>query len=390
MFAANYAVALRDAGKLSEALEMYDRAIALDPQNGSAYFDRAQIRLILGDYAGGWSDYEWRWRLPGMQMPRFKQPLWDGRVLPGRRLLLWPEQGFGDAVLSIRFAKYIRERVDKIILACKPELVHLLDGVEGVDQLVPFSGELPEFDVHCPLMTLPGFCVRDPARVPPPVRLTIPSEARAKAARLLAPAGKRLKVGIVWSGSVTFKSNHLRSTSFERFLRLAELPDIQLFSLQKGPPAADLAARGTGVLVIDLGPSLNDFADTAAVIESLDLVIMTDSAVAHLAGSLGKAVWNLVPFVAYWQYPHGRCDTPWYPSMRIFRQPQPGDWDSVFEDVVRSLEHLVSTRRLSMQNAAIPKTFIGESKLTRMPAPIAVDQSATGLGPSIITVSRPC
>ena len=149
-------------------------------------------------------------------------------------------------------------------------------------------------------------------------------------APLIARAGKRLKVGIVWSGSVTFKANAQRATGLDRFLSFAEVPGVQLFSLQKGPRASELAASGARNFIVDLGSQCEDFADTAAAVEALDLVIMTDSSVAHLAGSLGKPVWNLLPFAAYWLYGQDPERTAWYPTMRLFRQGAPGDWDPVF------------------------------------------------------------
>lgn len=180
------------------------------------------------------------------------------------------------------------------------EAGRILQNVEGVDAITPYAGRLPDFDVHCPLMGLPRFFVRDLTDIPPPTRLYVPLESRPKLAPALRSAGNRLKVGIVWSGSVTFKSNHLRSTTMERFLRLAAIPGVQLFSLQKGPRANELAEACAETVVTELAPLLNDFADTAAAIAGLDLVIMTDSSVAHLTGSLGRPIWNLLPKVAYW------------------------------------------------------------------------------------------
>jgi len=341
---ANLGVALREAGRIDEALAAFDTALALDPANLRLQFDRAQLLLMRGDYEAGWPAFEARWHRPEMQGTRFTQPLWDGRTLPDKTILLWPEQGFGDTILCARFVRLVKRRVGRVMLGCQPELVRLFQGLDGVDAIVPYGAAVPPFDVHCPLMSLPRFFSPDLGQIPAPARLHVPHAARAKLAPVLAQAGGRLKVGIVWSGSVTFRSNHLRATSVERFLDFAAVPGVQLFSLQKGLRAAELAESGAGALVIDLAPYLHDFADTAAAIEGLDLVIMTDSSVAHLAGSLGTPIWNLLPFAAYWLYLKERADTPWYPSMRLFRQAQPGDWDGVFRQATVALEQRVRQR----------------------------------------------
>ena len=334
----NLGVALHDGGMLVEALAAFEEAIRLNPRNASAQFDRSQVLLRLGRFEAGWAAFEWRWRLPDKPpVPGYPTPLWDGKELQGA-LLAWPEQGFGDAILSVRFLPALRSRVRRIALGCKPELMRLFSTLPGVDELVPIGAAAPEHAAHVPFMSLPGKVMRTLADLPPPARLHVPPDARARLAPLIAQAGRRLKVGIVWSGSVTFKANAQRATGLDRFLGFAEVPGVQLFSLQKGPRAEELARSGARNYIIDLGRHCEDFADTAAAIDQLDLVIMTDSSVAHLAGSLGKPIWNLLPFSPYWLYLEGRSDTPWYPSMRLFRQRVPGDWDPVFSEARHALE----------------------------------------------------
>jgi hypothetical protein len=336
----NLGVACHEAALLHDALAAFDEAVRLDPENASAQFDRAQVLLRLGRYAEGWSAFEWRWKLPDRPpMPRYATPLWDGKPLDGA-LLVWPEQGFGDSILSMRFLPALRRRVKRIVLGCKPELMRLFQNVAGVDELVPIGKPAPPHAAHAPVMGLARHVMTSLATLPPPPRLTPPREARAKLAALIARSGKRLKIGIVWSGSVTFRANAQRATGLERFLGFAEIPGVQLFSLQKGPRAEELAGAGAADLVIDLAPHLEDFADTAAALELLDLVIMTDSSVAHLAGSLDRPIWNLLPYSAYWLYLEGRSDSPWYPSMRLFRQPRPGDWEAVFAQARSALAEL--------------------------------------------------
>jgi hypothetical protein len=337
----NLGVALRESNRFEEALAAYDEALRLEPQHGEAHFDRAQALLGMGDYERGWPAFDWRWQTAEAgAMPKFPAPSWDGRPLPGGTLLVWPEQGFGDSLLSARFLQPARQRVGRVVLGCKPPLLRLFDGLPGVDQLLSIGSPVPPSAAHSPIMGLPRHFMQSLDELPPPARLRVPEEARAKLQPVIKAIKARLKVGIVWSGSVTFRANARRATEVSRFLSLAEVPGVRLFSLQVGPRAPDLEAAGGLPLVIDLAPLLTDFADTAAAIEALDLVVMTDSAVAHLAGSLGKPVWNLLPHYAYWLYLRQRPDSPWYPSMRLFRQPRPGDWDSVFAQVRQALAAL--------------------------------------------------
>ncbi len=202
------------------------------------------------------------------------------------------------------------------------------------------------------MMSLPGLLgLDDLGRLPPPAPLAVPRAAAAKIGRLLQPFAGRVTVGIVWSGSITFKNNRNRSVPLERFFGLAEVPGVQLVSLQKGKPEEQVRRQRAQPLVFDLSPHLSDFADTAAACRQLDLVIMTDSAVAHLAGSLGTPVWNLLNFSPYWLYGSQGATTPWYPSMRLFRQPRPGDWDEVFRQARAALGGFAE-RRLAEKRAA--------------------------------------
>ena len=321
---------LHDAGLFHDAIAAFDDALRLEPDAARAHCERGQVLLRLGRYAEGWPEFEWRWRLPDMgPLPGYRTPAWDGAPVSGA-VIVWPEQGFGDAILSARFLPVLRKRVGRFVLGVKPELSRLFSDLAGVDTLVAMGARQPPHVAHASMMSLPGFAMRDRRDLPPPARLHVPADARARLAPVIAQAGRRLKVGIVWSGSVTFKANAQRATGLDRFLDFAEVPGVQLFSLQKGPRAAELAASGARNFVIDLAPHCADFADTAAAVDLLDLVIMTDSSVAHLAGSLGKPIWNLLCYAPYWLYGVAGGETPWYPSMRLFRQTAAGDWDPVF------------------------------------------------------------
>lgn len=341
----NHAIALKAAGRPHDALAELDAARRLDPAAPGPRWDRALILLALGRYTEGWAEYESRWLLKDHPRPRGETPRWNGQDFAGKALLVYPEQGFGDAILTARFISAVRARGGRVIFECKPELRRLFHGLAGVDRLSA-PGERIDVDLAVPAMSLPGLLGVSLDTVPPSPRPRVPSAAVARARSRLAPYDGRFKVGIVWSGSVTFKGNALRATRLDQFLRLAEVEGVQLFSLQKGPPAAELGESGAGgSLVVDLAGEAGDFADTAAMIENLDLIVMTDSAVAHLAGSLGRPVWNLLNLVPYWLYLREREDTPWYPTMRLFRQERLGDWDGVFARVADALKRAVAAKR---------------------------------------------
>jgi hypothetical protein len=339
----NLGLAYREAARYQDALGVINRAIAMQARDPNApadphkRWDRALALLHLGRYREGWLDYEARWFIGEIKRPAYRQPIWDGKPLDGKTILIYPEQGFGDTILASRFLPQVKAKGATVILECKPPLRRLFTGLAGVDRLAELNETRVGFDCHCSLMGLLGRLDVTTETIAPPPRLTVPQSARDKAKRWLSPAGNRFKVGIVWSGSTTFKGNRKRATSLDRFLDLAALPGVQLYSLYKGPLEPELKEAGAEPLIVDLGSRVEDLADSAAVVEQLDLVLMTDSAVAHLAGSLGRPVWNLLCYAPYWLYGPTGDTTPWYPSMRLIRQPVPGDWDSVFARVKTDL-----------------------------------------------------
>ncbi|MCG5238900.1 tetratricopeptide repeat protein [Azospirillum doebereinerae] len=340
----NYTVALRHARRFERAVQVIDHALKVAPGNVSLRWDRVLTLLQLGRYEEGFRDYDCRLDLPSYQNRKPPGVLWDGSPLDGRTILLNTEQGFGDALLTARYVPLVKARGGRVILECHPELRRLLDGLTGVDAFIPAGSELPPYDVYCPLMSLPERLGTTVDSVPPPTPVSVPADARAKAATLVPKTPGILNVGIIWSGRVTFKDNTRRATTLSRFLRFLEIPKVRLFSLQKGPPEAELETLGTTTLITPLGPHFQDFADTAAALERLDLIIMTDSSVAHLAGSLGRPVWNLLQYMPYWIYGDKGSTTPWYPSMRLFQQETPGDWDGVFADAGQALRQLAASQ----------------------------------------------
>ncbi len=343
----NLGVALRESGDTQGAVETFGRAIEIEPAHVDAHWDRALANLTLGNYAAAWPDYDYRWRL-GETSKSFKSPypVWRGELLAGRSVLLYAEQGFGDTVMALRCLRRLDGHGGKIILYVQPEMRRLLGTLPNVDEIATRDQPVPQADLSLPLMDLVARHTPDRASVAPPVGLIVPAESGQRARAVLSAFKGDFKVGIIWSGSVTFKNNHRRAVGLERFLPLAEVPGVQLFSLQKGPPYEQFKRLAPLPLVIDLGSLFDDFADTAAAVRELDLVIMTDSSVAHLCGSLGVPIWNLLNFQAYWIYGRESDETsPWYPSMRLFRQRQPSDWDDVFGKVKQALELAVASKR---------------------------------------------
>lgn len=341
----NYGIAFRDGGRFPEALEVFKRCLEMDDSHPNLNWDRALALLHLEHFEEGWKAYEWRWKIGELKAPVYPAPPWRGEDLRGKTILLYPEQGFGDTLLVTRFIPLLKARGATVILECKDRLRRLFDGLEGVDRLIGHKSARGGFDYHCPMMSLPGLLGATPDTLPAPLALNIPDSSRKKADALLAPAGARLKVGIVWSGSVTYKGNLKRSVSIARFLDLARVPGVQLYSLYKGPLEHELVESGASAVIVDLGSQDEDFADAAAIVEALDLVVMTDSAIAHLTGTLGRPVWNLLAYSPYWLYLPQGDTTPWYSSMRLYRQPEPGDWDPVFERVKGDLSKAVAAKR---------------------------------------------
>jgi len=336
----NLGTALAEAGQHGEAVAAFTRAIEQKPDYHLVRWDRGRSYLYLGNYRQAWPDYEIR--LITGQLPKKALPgkLWKGLPYAGKRLILIVEQGFGDTIWVARYLPRVKALGGELIIECQRELIPLIAALGIADRLVPRGDPLPPADFYCYLCSLPGLFTLDFASIPAAPYLAAPRDRLSKFAPLFEQAGQKLKVGIVWSGSITFKKNQERAQSIMRFFQAFALPGVQLYSLQKGPRTTELTSLPKGGPIIDLAPYLNDFADTAAAISHLDLVIMTDSAVAHLVGAMGKPVWVLLGYVAHWLWLQDRTDNPWYPSMRLFRPRAEGDWDYVFDSASVELMQL--------------------------------------------------
>ncbi|HEY9749802.1 MAG TPA: tetratricopeptide repeat protein, partial [Allocoleopsis sp.] len=331
----------RCQGKVDQAIAAYNCVLEANPDDIETHWNRALAWLLGGDFIQGFTEYEWRWRRPHRRPRPFTQPLWDGSDLQGKTILLHAEQGFGDTIQFIRYAALVAERGGRVIVECQAPLLRLLSGVRGIGQLVAQEAPLPDFDVHTPLLSLPRLFGTTVNTVPAAVPYLFPPAQSA--VQLTAPANY-LKVGIVWSGSRTNQNNHHRSCAPHYFRALLQIPRVSFYSLQKDASIAELAQLSSeGATVEDLSSQLHDFADTAAAIAQLDLVITVDTSVAHLAGAMGKPVWVLLTFAPDWRWLLEREDSPWYPTMRLFRQQQPGDWAAVLSRVQAALQILVET-----------------------------------------------
>ncbi|MCG6901945.1 MAG: tetratricopeptide repeat-containing glycosyltransferase family protein [Rhodobacter sp.] len=333
--------ALHRANRTEAALVMLDKAIAIRPDAPLQRFSRATMLLTLGRYSEGWPEYDTR-LAADLNFHPPDLPCWDGTPAPQKRLLVMPEGGYGDIIWAARFLPAIRSMFDSVHVMLPPALRAVMSGLGAIDG-IHVEGGLADakprshdaFDLYCPILSLPArLNVTDPSAYPP-ARLTA-SAQDDRLAGLLARAGEKLRVGIIWSGNETYSENRHRAASLAAFLPLIERPDVQLFSLQKGRQQAVLREAGPGDLIIDTDDF--DFTETAALVQALDLVIMTDSAVAHVAGSLGGPVWVLLDAAPFWLFGRRGDCTPWYPGMRLFRQSSPGDWPGVMAEVQTALD----------------------------------------------------
>jgi tetratricopeptide (TPR) repeat protein len=339
----NLGNALVFLGRHRDALANYEEALRIQPHYARAHWNRSWVLLLEGDFEQGWMEYEWRWKC-GISTPRtFSQPLWDGRDLHGKNILLHAEQGAGDTIQFIRYASLVKQRGGRVIVECRHELLRLFSSCADIDTLVAEGESLPGFEFHAPIPSLPGIFKTDMDSIPATVPyLRYPGPANAELNMRLDSAKDKFRIGIAWSGNVQFPFNYYRSCRLSDFGPIAELPGVSLFSLQKGIPAGELIHAKCNLPICDLGVILHDFADTAAAIEQLDLIITVDTSVAHLAGALGKPVWLLISAAPDWRWLTERMDSPWYPTMRLFRQPTLGDWQSVFIRVSELLKPVLS------------------------------------------------
>jgi len=335
---------LRNLGDLDAALAAYARALALAPNDPVLHANRGRTLLAAGRLAEGFREFQFRWEPLGLR--HYPQPVWDGAPMPGKTLFVFAEQGLGDTLQFVRFLPLARERVGRLVFECQPPLQSLLQAAACADHLLATGETPPPFDAYVPLLHLPAIFQTTLEAIPAAVPYLI---TPARTALPAAPAGN-LRVGLAWAGNPALRDDAIRSIPLDQLAPVLAVPRVSFFSLQWKIPARDEACFRASPLV-NLMEAVKDFADTAALVQHLDLVISADTAVAHLAGALGRPVWTLLPASPDWRWLLHRADTPWYPTMRLFRQAERNQWA---QPVTRVAETLRKVRTGRKPEAATP------------------------------------
>jgi len=340
----NVAATLNERGDLEKAIAAPRQDVDSNPDFAEAHLNLALTLLARGDFERGWQEHEWRLKCNHPHAARrvFAQPHWDGSPLAGRTILLHVEQGLGDTLQFVRYVPLVAQFGGRIIVECQPELQRLIQRMHGGLQVIARGQPLPAFDVQSSLFSLPKIFKTTLASIPAAVPYLVPDTHLVdhwRKTRLVSTPG--LKVGLVWVGNPAHKKDRFRSIPLDRLSPLAQVPGVTYFNLQKEDTQRQPDRAPSALLPYPLLSAQHDFADTAAAISCTDLIITVDTSVAHLAGAMGHAVWILLPFSPDWRWLLGRADSPWYPSMRLFRQPALGDWDSVLAAVASALHELV-------------------------------------------------
>jgi tetratricopeptide (TPR) repeat protein len=328
----NLGSVLQRQGLYAEALACYGRALALNPAYAKAHLNRSLALLLRGEFDEGWQEYEWRYAV-NVYDRKFERPLWSGEPLGGASILIHAEQGLGDTLQFIRYIPSVTERGGRVVLEVPASLVRLARTIPGPAEVVAAGDPLPTFECHCPLLSLPRVFKTNLATIPNAVPyLRVPADAAAGWAERI-PTMPGLRVGVVWAGTT------VGAIDLQLLQSLWEVDGITWFSLQVGDRSGDISSLA-GVEMTDLSPWLTDFAETAAAVCRLDLVISVDTSVAHLAGALGRPTWLLLRYPPEWRWLLDRDDSPWYPTARLFRQRKEGDWPCVAREVATALAQM--------------------------------------------------
>ncbi|MBV9861669.1 MAG: glycosyltransferase family protein [Alphaproteobacteria bacterium] len=335
----NLGVLHYDRLDLDAAIACAEAALAIDPEFPGAHFGIAEASLLRGDFARGWEEYEWRFRLAGVPalMPPTDRPQWDGAPLGrGERLLLVADQGYGDVIQFARYIPWAAARCAEIAVACSAELIPVIAQQEGVGTVFDHWDKKPDFAAYSALSGLPRLAhtVLETIPAQAPYLRADPARAANWADRLgaLLPRDYR-RIGIVWAGRPTHRNDRKRSVELGLFAPLARLPRVALVSLQKGPAQRQIGTYWGRAPLLNLGPEIRDYADTIAALECLDLVVAVDTSIVHVAGAMGKPVWIMLPYAPDWRWLLGRSDSPWYPTARLFRQSEDRQWPPVMATI---------------------------------------------------------
>lgn len=329
----NLGLVLRDAGDNDKAITCFESALGMRKDYATCHVDYGISLLLKGELAKGFEEYDWRTQLLTIREP--EQPRWDGSDLKGKTILLLQEGGMGDVIQFLRYLPAVKEKGGNVIVECHGMLARLVATAPGVDKVIIADSPLPQFDVYAPIMSLPLILGMTQDTQSQNIPYISPPEMHS--IQLPPAGGRQIRVGFCWSPGRPRAGTPDRSCPVSKMIELLAIPGIVAFSLQMGERAEDLKAEGCDALMPDIGARLTDMADLAVAIDQLDLVICVDSVVAHVAGALGKPTWLLAPFAPSWQWRIEGDTCAWYPSMRLFRQSQPGSWDSVFSDLNEAL-----------------------------------------------------
>ena len=343
----NLGKALSYSGEFQAAIRALERAIQTSPQLAFAHYCLAVELLRLGDFRRGLLEYEWRGEPVSAFLAKAPKPAprWDGGDIRGRTIFIYGEQGFGDNLQFARYVPMLAKRGARVILGCRPELLRLFKGCLDVEKLISTADPVPTFDCHCPVASLPLAFATELNSIPASVPYLKADPALVQAwAEKLGPRHADLRIGLAWAGNPDFQDDRRRSLTLTQLSPLADAHNVIFYSLQKGHAASQLATPPRGMKINDLGCELTDFADTAAAMSSLDLIVTTDTSVAHLAGALGLPVWVMLQYVPAWRWLIDREDSPWYPTMKLFRQRVFGDWAEVIDRVAKSLGQFTPCR----------------------------------------------
>jgi hypothetical protein len=334
----NLAICLANRGEMDQALAEFKKAIELDPNNVCAHDGLGLTLLMMGDLQNGWREQEWRWLKHDFPPNRYPNAThWHGEDLAGKTLALYVEQGYGDVIQFCRYVPLLADRGARVYMESVEALGQLMQrSLPGLAGMFPVN-QPPPHDFLCPLMSVPMWYGTTLETVPAPVGYLKPDPREVEIWRGFFSTDPSLKVGIAWAGRPTHKNDLNRSTTLAAFAPLAAVPDVTFYSLQKGQQAEQAAQPPAGMRIIDLSSRLTDFEVTTAVISNLDLVIAVDTVVIHIAAALGKPAWPILPFCPDWRWLLGRSDSPWYPTMRLFRQPRRGDWTPAIREVAAAL-----------------------------------------------------
>lgn len=337
-------ISLEQEHRLDEAAICLLNAATIAPRNASIRLKLGQILLSRGEFMAGWREFEMAYQLGLHTMPDLRILPWNGMRISQGHILLVGDQGFGDAIQFARYIPLVAARCDGVVLGCSEQLAPLLVGIKGVVQIVTRYKDIEgDCKVYCRLTGLPILFNTTLDSIPAPIPYLTADLRKAAnwTERLKMQAGK-LRVGIAWAGRTTHANDKNRSMNLGQWQPLLNVPGVSFVSLQKEIPECDIAAMATNNKILSLGSELNDFSDTAALIQVLDLVISVDTSVVHLAGALGKPAWVLLPYVPDWRWLYNREDSPWYPSLRLFRQNAPHDWRDPVERAAVELRKLAA------------------------------------------------